>query len=82
MTTTSEKVDPSGDIATKDGPKEDKTKPSGLKSYLVSMLLLLECELTPDILNHSVSLDTPTTSQDFFTQCLLLPPSQLAPLYQ
>jgi hypothetical protein len=36
MTTTSEKVDPSGDTTPKDGSKEDKTKPSGLKSYLVS----------------------------------------------
>jgi hypothetical protein len=40
MTTTSEKVDPSGDATSKDGSKEDKTKPSGLKGYLVSMLQL------------------------------------------
>jgi hypothetical protein len=36
MTTTTEKVDHSGDTTTQDGSKDDKTKPSGLKSYLVS----------------------------------------------
>jgi hypothetical protein len=38
MTTTSEKVDLGGGTTAKDVSKEDKTKPSGFKSYLVSLL--------------------------------------------
>jgi hypothetical protein len=81
MTTTSEKVDLGGDTTAKDVSKEDKTKPSGFKSYLVS-LPQPDWKLTPNMFNRSASFAMPTTSQEFFTLCLLLPPSQPALLCQ